>query len=100
VETATAIDALSGQIATEDPGPERLAAGAEVRRRVRTAMARMSVLERSAFTLRHLEGMTTAEIARALDLRGEAAKQSVFRAVRKMREALDDHARGAMRVKA
>jgi DNA-directed RNA polymerase specialized sigma24 family protein len=50
--------------------------------------------------LRHLEGMTTAEIARALDLRGEAAKQSVFRAVRKMREALDDHARGAMRVKA
>jgi RNA polymerase sigma-70 factor (ECF subfamily) len=63
-------------------------------------MARMSTLERSAFTLRHLEGLSTAEIARALDLQGEAAKQSVFRAVRKVRQALTDHARGAVRVKA
>ena len=100
VEPAGALDDLSGDIATEEPGPERLAAGAEVRRRVRAALARMSVLERSAFTLRHFEGMTTAEIAHALDLRGEAAKQSVFRAVRKMRQALDDHPRGAMRAKA
>ena len=80
---------------TEDPGADRLLAGGEVRQRVKVAMARMSDLERSAFTLRHLEGLTTAEIASALGLPADAAKQSVFRAVRKVREALAEHAPGA-----
>jgi RNA polymerase sigma-70 factor (ECF subfamily) len=95
-EATTGLDASP----TGDPGPDRLLAGAEVRRRVRAAMSRMSALERSAFTLRHLEGMSNAEIARALDLQGEAAKQSVFRAVRKLRGALAEHAQGALRAKA
>jgi RNA polymerase sigma-70 factor (ECF subfamily) len=76
-----------------DPSPERLVAGGEVRRRLRAALARMSALERSAFTLRHEEGMSIAEISRALDLDPSAAKQSVFRAVRKLRQALGEHAR-------
>jgi RNA polymerase sigma-70 factor, ECF subfamily len=79
-----------------DPGADRLLAGGEVRQRVKVAMARMSELERSAFTLRHLEGLTTAEIADALGLPAEAAKQSVFRAVRKVREALAEHAPAAV----
>jgi RNA polymerase sigma-70 factor (ECF subfamily) len=91
---------LAGEAMADDPSPERLAAGAEVRRRVQAALARMSALERSAFTLRHLEGMSTAEIAQALGLHGEAAKQSVFRAVRKVREALVEQARPAARMKA
>jgi RNA polymerase sigma-70 factor (ECF subfamily) len=86
-------------VAADDPGPDRLLAGAEVRRRVQAAMARMSALERSAFTLRHLEGRPTAEIAGLLGLPGEAAKQSVFRAVRKLREALADQARPTARVR-
>jgi RNA polymerase sigma-70 factor (ECF subfamily) len=87
------------RIAADDPGPDRLLAGAEVRRRVQAAMARMSALERSAFTLRHLEGLPTAEIAGVLGLQGEAAKQSVFRAVRKLREALADQVRPSARVR-
>jgi RNA polymerase sigma-70 factor (ECF subfamily) len=83
-----------------DPGPDRLLAGAEVRRRVQRAMSRLSPLERAAFTLRHFEGMDTAEIADALGLQAEAAKQSVFRAVRKLREALADEARAVARAKA
>ncbi|HEV7503265.1 MAG TPA: RNA polymerase sigma factor [Vicinamibacteria bacterium] len=78
-------------VAAGDPSPERLVAGGEVRGRVRAAMARLSALERSAFTLRHVEGMTIAEISHALDLDASAAKQSVFRAVRKLRQALGDH---------
>ena len=62
------------------------------RNRLRAALARMSALERSAFTLRHVEGMSIAEISRALDLDASAAKQSVFRAVRKLRQALGEHA--------
>ena len=87
-------------VAADDPGPDRLLAGAEVRRRVQVALSRMSALERSAFTLRHLEGLSTAEIAQALGLQGEAAKQSVFRAVRKVREVLAEHAQDAVQVKA
>jgi RNA polymerase sigma-70 factor (ECF subfamily) len=78
------------EVAAGDPSPERLVAGGEVRRRLRAALARMSVLERSAFTLRHVEGMTIAEISSALDLDTSAAKQSVFRAVRKLRQALGE----------
>jgi RNA polymerase sigma-70 factor (ECF subfamily) len=73
---------------SQDPTPERLAISAEVRARVRAAMERMSVLERSAFVLRHFEGMTTEEIGRALGLETSATKQSVFRAVRKLRQVL------------
>jgi RNA polymerase sigma-70 factor, ECF subfamily len=79
-------------VAAEDPSPERLVASGEVRRRLRAALARMSALERSAFTLRHVEGMSIAEISHALDLDASAAKQSVFRAVRKLRQALGEHA--------
>jgi RNA polymerase sigma-70 factor, ECF subfamily len=77
---------------SDDPGPHRLLAGREVQGRLKGALGRMSALERSAFTLRHLEGMSIAEISRALDLDASAAKQSVFRAVRKLRQALGDPA--------
>ena len=76
------------QLASEAPAPDRLVFGGEVRRRVAQAMRRMSTLEKSAFTLRHFEGMSIEEIGRALDLDASAAKQSVFRAVRKVRDAL------------
>jgi RNA polymerase sigma-70 factor (ECF subfamily) len=45
-------------------------------------------MERSAFVLRHHEGMTIEEIGGTLGLDTSATKQSIFRAVRKMREAL------------
>ena len=47
---------------SDQPGRSGWSAGGEVRRRVRAAMERMSALERAAFTLRHLEGMSIAEI--------------------------------------
>lgn len=76
------------EVPSADPTPDRLVFGGEVRRRVALAMGRMSALERSAFTLRHLQGMSIEEIGQALDLDASAAKQSVFRAVRKLRAAL------------
>jgi RNA polymerase sigma-70 factor (ECF subfamily) len=75
-----------------DPSPDRLVAGGEMRRRLKAALARLSAVERSAFTLRHVEGMSIAEISGALGLDASAAKQSVFRAVRKLRQALGDQA--------
>ena len=59
-----------------------------MRRRVTAAMDAMSDRERSAFTLRHFEGWTIAEIAEALGLDESATKQSIFRAVKKARAVL------------
>lgn len=69
--------------------PERLALSAEIQARVAEAMERLSPMERAAFTLRHFEGMSIEEIGRSLNLRTNATKHSIFRAVRKMRVALE-----------
>jgi RNA polymerase sigma-70 factor (ECF subfamily) len=49
-------------------------------------------MERAAFMLRHVEGRPIREVAAALGLKTEAAKNSIFRAVRKMRAALEPFA--------
>jgi RNA polymerase sigma-70 factor (ECF subfamily) len=46
-------------------------------------------MERSAFVLRHYEGMCMEEIGKALGVQAGAAKHSVFRAVQKLRRALE-----------
>jgi RNA polymerase sigma-70 factor (ECF subfamily) len=69
--------------------PERLAFSAEIQERVTDAMDRLSPMERAAFTLRHFEGLSIDEIGRTLNLRTNATKHSIFRAVRKMRSALE-----------
>jgi RNA polymerase sigma-70 factor, ECF subfamily len=76
-------------------GPERLAESAEIQRRVAEALGALSPLERAAFTLRHYEGRTIEEISSTLGLGTSAAKHSVFRAVKKLRAALEP-LRGAM----
>jgi RNA polymerase sigma-70 factor (ECF subfamily) len=75
-------------LAANDPGPDRMVHASELRRRIGAAMSRLSPLERAAFVLRHFEELSTREIGAALGLEASAVKQSVFRAVRKMRAAL------------
>ena len=74
------------------PGPERLLLSAEVRDRLQEGMSQLTASERAAFTLRHVEGMSIREVASAMGLKTEAAKNSIFRAVRKMRLALEPFA--------
>jgi RNA polymerase sigma-70 factor (ECF subfamily) len=52
-------------------------------------MSALSKMERAAFVLRHFEGRSIDEISLALGLKTNAAKHSIFRAVRKMRTALE-----------
>jgi RNA polymerase sigma-70 factor, ECF subfamily len=77
------------QIATNDPGPERLLLSAEARQKVAQAIALLSPAERLAFTMRHMEGKSIEEISKALNVRASAAKNSIFRAVQKIREQLE-----------
>jgi RNA polymerase sigma-70 factor (ECF subfamily) len=72
-----------------DPSPERLMLSSEVQARVTQAMDALTAMERAAFVLRHFEGQSIDEISRELGLKANAAKHSIFRAVRKMRLALE-----------
>jgi RNA polymerase sigma-70 factor, ECF subfamily len=68
--------------------PDRLVLGVEIRERVTEALGCLTTLERAAFVLRHVEGMSIDEVGAQLGLKTSATKHSIFRAVRKMRTAL------------
>ena len=69
--------------------PERLMLSTEVQERIGEAMTALSRMERAAFMLRHFEGRSIEEISQSLGLKTNATKHSIFRAVRKMRVALE-----------
>jgi len=69
--------------------PVRELASRRIGERVQAAMAGLSDQERSAFVMRHFEGLSIEEIGRVLDLKTSAAKHSVFRAVQKLRHLLE-----------
>ena len=70
------------------PTPERLAHSIELRKHMETALAALSHSERTAFVMRHWEGCAIEEIAEVLKSSSGAAKNTVFRAVQKLRLAL------------
>jgi RNA polymerase sigma-70 factor (ECF subfamily) len=85
LELESAADRRAAQV----PGPERLVLSREIRDRISNGLAQLSASERLAFTLRHVEGLSIKEVAHAMGLKTEAAKNSIFRAVKKMRGALE-----------
>jgi RNA polymerase sigma-70 factor, ECF subfamily len=68
--------------------PDRMALGSEMQRAIAAAMRELSGNERTAFVLRHFEGMPLEEIGEILGTRLNATKNTVFRAVKKLREQL------------
>jgi RNA polymerase sigma-70 factor (ECF subfamily) len=80
------------QLAAADPGPDRMLLSAEMKRRLADAMGLLTPAERVAFTMRHMEGRSMEEIGQTLNLKVSAAKNSVFRAVQKLRQQLEPYA--------
>ena len=80
------------RLASDHPAPDRLVLSAELRERVQSALGRLSEAERAAFVLRHFEGQGIEMIAETLGLRQGAAKNTVFRAVAKLRGELEGYA--------
>lgn len=74
---------------TSGASPERLMLSTEVQERISAAMSGLSSMERAAFMLRHFDGRSIDEISQSLGLKTNATKHSIFRAVRKMRVALE-----------
>jgi RNA polymerase sigma-70 factor, ECF subfamily len=75
-------------IASTAASPDRIVHGLEMQRAVASAMERLSGNERTAFVLRHFEGMPLEEIGKVLGTQLNATKNTVFRAVKKLREQL------------
>ncbi|HEV2711268.1 MAG TPA: RNA polymerase sigma factor [Edaphobacter sp.] len=76
------------QLADTHPSPERQLLDLEAVTLRNDALANLTPMERTAFTLRHMEDLPIAEIATALNVPANSAKQAVFRAVAKLRRSL------------
>jgi RNA polymerase sigma-70 factor (ECF subfamily) len=81
-------DKTEAQVADQTAGPERLLLSREIGAMQQTAMHSLTPIERTAFVLRHMEGLTTEQLGTALGIAPNAAKQAVFRAVQKLRRRL------------
>jgi RNA polymerase sigma-70 factor (ECF subfamily) len=72
-----------------EPRPDRMAESSEMGRAVTRVLRGLSPTERAAFIMRHFEGYSSVEIGRILGIRSGATRNAVFRAVRKLRAALE-----------
>src|SRR5262245_60600225 len=84
-ETSDILD----HIKAPEPGQDRVYYSAQVREKLKDALGQLSDQERTAFLLRHFEGKSIEEIGAVLNLGVSATKNSSYRAVRKVLEALD-----------
>jgi RNA polymerase sigma-70 factor (ECF subfamily) len=80
------------QLPASTPGPDRLLLSVEMKSKIAGAMGLLTAAERVAFIMRHMEGRSIEEISQVLDLKVSAAKNSVFRAVQKLRQQLEPYA--------
>jgi RNA polymerase sigma-70 factor (ECF subfamily) len=88
---ATALDAspqLADCLSSAHPTPEALLLEAEAARQREHLLRCLTPLERSAFVLRHLEDQPVPVIAAALGINPNNARQTIFRAVSKLRQQL------------
>ena len=78
----------AGEQASSHATPETERARAELGRAIERAAATLSEDQRTCFVLAEFHGLTTAEIAAAVDAPESTVKTRIFRARERMREAL------------
>jgi len=90
-EDGLAVDPLS---TAQDPAPspERLAGSTQLAAKMKEALEALTPAERTAVVMRHWEGCAIEEIAAVLKSNSNATKNTVFRAVGKLRKALEPFA--------
>jgi RNA polymerase sigma-70 factor (ECF subfamily) len=70
--------------------PERHLLGEEIKKRLASAMERLSPRERIVFEMKHYQGLKLRAIGDALGTSEETVKNSLFRATRKLRNELGE----------
>jgi RNA polymerase sigma-70 factor, ECF subfamily len=76
--------------AAAGPNAEDRVFAGEIGQRLERALEKLSLRQRTAFTLRHYEDRSLAEIAEILELDIGTVKAHLFRAIAKLREELHD----------
>ena len=79
---------MEAEHAARGPTPEEAALGLEERQRIWRVFRRLSARQQEVFTLRQLEGWSTAEVAETLGLSSGSVKRHLFRATHQLRAAL------------
>jgi RNA polymerase sigma-70 factor (ECF subfamily) len=82
--------ALADRLVANDTSPSRRLIRAELRERVQAALARLGPRDREVLVLRHLEGLSTAEVAGVLGLSAGAVMTRHTRALVRLRALLQD----------
>ena len=95
-EEALEVDPISN-VRDEAPSPERLAESGQLGERMRAALETLSPAERTAIVMRHWDGYGIEEIAAVLKSNSNATKNTVFRAVQKLRRAMEPFLEGKAR---
>lgn len=90
-EAATADETLE-RLTPSDEGPtmDDLVYAGQIGERLQVALGDLSDKERAAFLMRHYHGYSIDEIGQSLGMKANATKHSIFRAVKKMRVAMQD----------
>jgi RNA polymerase sigma-70 factor (ECF subfamily) len=83
-----------------DGDPQKALVRTEIRRRVAAALGALTPRERLVFELRHAQGERLTEVARVLETTEETARNCLYRAHLRLREALADLAPGGSRTAA
>ena len=79
---------VASDLASDQPGPERLAVSGELRRLLEVAVEALPPEFRTVFVLREVEGLSTAETAACLAIRPETVKTRLHRARLQLQETL------------
>jgi RNA polymerase sigma-70 factor (ECF subfamily) len=93
---ATSDDEVLERLAAKSDGPtmDDLVYAGQIGEQLQVALGGLSEKERAAFLMRHYHGCSIEEIGSTLGMKTNATKHSIFRAVRKMRVALQGFAAG------
>jgi RNA polymerase sigma-70 factor (ECF subfamily) len=76
------------RFAADDPSPEEIYAGRELRELIQANLRKLSPVLRAAFLLRESEGLSTSEAARALGVSENTLKARLWRARQQLAELL------------
>lgn len=90
-------DPVLANVAAPELGADRVVYANQVQTKLESAMAELTPQERTAFVMRHFEGQSIDDIGNALGIGESATKNSIFRAVQKLRRALEPVVVGAAR---
>jgi RNA polymerase sigma-70 factor (ECF subfamily) len=83
-------DSMAGQLVSHMTSPSQAAIQKELQDRLRQALDGMDPLDREVLALRHFEDLGNNETAQVLGITKEAASKRHVRALKRLREILDD----------